>query len=139
MNNELINDVIKIVDWYKNLPKDFSNINGLMSCRQKLTGITFFLSVELGNIRQQWKDAEFITESNKRTFINNELEQGVPVGKAIEIGKLNSLNFLGIETTYESEYHKLKFIIDSITNVNNSMMQHISVLKKEMETAAQYT
>ncbi len=137
--DELIDEVITIVDWYKTLPKDYSNIEDLMYARQKICGDMFMLSVELGKARQSWKEFEFTTESIRRKTMAQMLEEGSPVGKADAYARADSMIAMEQEKLSESYYHRLKFMYDSSQEVNNTIMQHISVLKKERENSPQYT
>lgn len=137
--DELIDEVITIVDWYKTLPKDYSNIEDLMYARQKICGDMFMLSVELGKARQSWKEFEFTTESIRRKTMAQMIEEGSPVGKADAYARADSMIAMEQEKLSESYYHRLKFMYDSSQEVNNTIMQHISVLKKERENSPQYT
>jgi hypothetical protein len=136
---KVINEVTTLVNWYKKLPKDYSNIEDLMYARKVLCGNMFMLSVELGKTRQQWKECEFTTESVRRNTMKDLLEEGLAVGKADAYARADSLLALEAETVAESYYHLLKFMIDATQEVNNTMMQHISTLKKERENSNQYT
>lgn len=136
---DVIDEVTTIVDWYKKLAKDYSNIEDLMYARQKICGNMFMLSVELGKARQDWKENEFITESIRRTSMVELLNQGMAIGKATEYAKADSLPSMEMEKKADAYYHMLKFMIESTQEVNNTIMQHISTLKKERENSTQYT
>jgi hypothetical protein len=129
--NEIIDEIETIVTWYKNLNKDYSNIEDLMYARQKICGNMFLLSVELGKARQSWKEYEFVTEKTRRTAMAEMLEEGVAIGKADAYAREDSLLALEQEKMAESYYHVLKFMMDSTEEVNNTIMQHISWLKEE--------
>ena len=135
----VIDEVTTIVEWYKNLPKDYSNIEDLMYARQKICGNMFMLAVELGKARQAWKQDEFTTESIRRKSMVEMLDQGMAIGKATEYARADSLLSLEMEKGSDSYYHTLKFMIESSQEVNNTIMQHVSTLKKERENSPQYT
>lgn len=130
---KIIHEMTTIVSWYKELPKDYTNIEDLMYARQKICGNMFLMSVELGNARQAWKEYEFTTEKLRRNTMANYLEEGVAVGKADAFARSESIVALEQEKIAEGYYHTLKFMMDSIQEVNNTIMQHISWLKKEKE------
>jgi hypothetical protein len=136
---KVIEEVTTVVEWYKELPKDYSNIEDLMYARKVLCGNLFMLSVQLGKARQQWKECEFTTESVRRKTMAEMLEEGLAVGKADAYARADSLLAMEAENVAESYYHMLKFMIDATQEVNNTMMQHISTLKKERENSPQYT
>lgn len=137
--DELIDEVITIVDWYKTLPKDYSNIEDLMYARQKICGNMFMLSVELGKARQAWKEYEYTTESIRRKTMAEMLAEGTAVGKADAYARADSMIAMEQEQVSESYFYRLKFMFDSSQDVNNTIMQHISVLKKERENSPQFT
>jgi hypothetical protein len=137
--DEVIHEVTTIVEWYKNLPKDYSNIEDLMYARQKICGNMFMLAVDLGKARQYWKECEFETEIVRRRTMAEMIADGVAVGKADAYARADSLDSLSEEHVAQSSYHTLKFIMDSTQEVNNTIMQHISTLKKERESSPQYT
>lgn len=136
---KIVEEVTKIVNWYKDLPKDYSNIEDIMYARQKICGNMFMLYVELGKIRQEWKEYEFTTESVRRKTMAQMLDDGMSVAKADAYSRVESLEYLDQEKQIESQFHALKFMVDSAQDVNQTMMQHISTLKKERENSPQYT
>jgi hypothetical protein len=137
--DDVIEEVTTIVEWYKNLSKDYSNIEDLMYARQKICGNMYMLAVALGKARQYWKECEFETELVRRRTMAELLEDGVAVGKADAYARADSLDSMKEETIAQATYHTLKFMIDSTQEVNNTIMQHISTLKKERESIPQYT
>lgn len=137
--DELIEEVITIVEWYKSLPKDYSNIEDLMYARQKICGNMFMLSVELGKARQAWKEYEYTTESVRRKTMAEMLVEGNAIGKSDAYARADSMIALEQQQLSESYFYRLKFMFDSSQDVNNTIMQHISVLKKERENTPQYT
>jgi hypothetical protein len=137
--DELIDEVITIVEWYKCLPKDYSNIEDLMYARQKICGNMFMLSVELGKARQAWKEYEYTTESVRRKTMAEMLVEGNAIGKSDAYARADSMIALEQQQLSESYFYRLKFMFDSSQDVNNTIMQHISVLKKERENTPQYT
>lgn len=136
---KVMTECTTVVEWYKDLAKDYSNIEDLMYARKVLCGNLFMLSVELGKARQNWKECEFTTESVRRKTMAEMLEEGIAVGKADAFARADSLLAMEAENIAESYYHTLKFMIDAIQEVNNTMMQHISTLKEERKSSPQYT
>ena len=137
--DEIIDEVITIVDWYKDLPKDYSNIEDLMYARKQICGNMFMISVELGKARQSWKEYEFTTESVRRRTMAEMIQEGNAIGKADAHARADSMLAMEQEKISESYFYRLKFMFDSSQEVTNTIMQHISVLKKERENSPQYT
>jgi len=135
----VIEEVTTIVTWYKELAKDYSNIEDLMYARQKVSGNLFLLAVELGKARQIWKECEFATELVRRRTMADMLADGVAIGKADAFAREESLQSMKEENVAQTAYHTLKFMIDATQEVNNTIMQHISTLKEERKASPQYT
>ena len=132
---KVIEEITKIVEWYGNLPKDFTNITDLMYSRQKLSAYQFALSVELGTLRQEWKQCEAQTEFVRRNKAVEGVNEGLPMSKVVELSKASALECLKLEKTADGMYNRIKFIIESTESVNQSITQHISILKIEQKNA----
>ena len=131
--NVNVDEICKVVNWYQNLSKDYTNISSLMHARKTLSTYLFGLSTEMSNLRQIWKQNEFETESARRKIMVEMIDENVAVSKANEYCRMKIISFVELENLSENEYHKLKFFIDSANDVNSTLMQHISLLKKEQE------
>ena len=86
-----ITEVTKIVEWYKELTKDYSNIEDLMYARKKLSTYQFLMSVELGNLRQAWKECEVGTEIVRRQKAVELINENCAMTKVVEISKAEAL------------------------------------------------
>jgi len=135
---ETTQQIQQIVDWYHNLTPDFTGINDLMYQRIQLSTLLFYYSVELGEVRKQWKMAEAETEISKRQAIKRMIDQGCPITKATEHGKIMSLDDYSTEKQLDGLYNSMKFIHDAAAEILNTINQHISNLKRELEPGAKY-
>jgi hypothetical protein len=135
MITEILKEVEIVVKWYKDLPKDYSNIEDLMHSRKKLSTYQFLMAVELGNLRQSWKECEVGTEIIRREKAVECISEGLAMTKVQEISKAECLLMLEAEKIADSMYHRLRFIIDATQEVNNTIMQHISQLKIEQKNS----
>jgi len=136
--NETTQQIEQIVDWYHNLTPDFTGINDLMYQRIQLSTLLFYYSVELGEVRKQWKMAEAETEISKRQAIKRMIDEGCPITKATEHGKIMSLDDYSTEKQLDGLYNSMKFIHDAAAEILNTINQHISNLKRELEPGAKY-
>lgn len=136
MNNieQITMKINEIVCWYYETPPDFTGINDLMNQRIQLSTLLFWYSTELGNVRKTWKQLEVETERTRRNSVKQMLDSGHPVTKATEHGKINSLDDYANEKSFDGLFHQMKFVFDSANEILNCMNQHISNLKKEIET-----
>ena len=137
MQNVILDEICVVVNWYQNLEKDFNNISSLMHARKTLSTYLFSLSKNLSELRQTWKQNEFETEAARRKIMTEMIDDNVAVSKANEYCRMRIIAHVEIENNSENEYHKLKFFIESAHDVNNTLMQHISMLKKEQEISNQ--
>jgi len=131
--NDLINEVIRVVEWYKELPKDYPNISDIMYARKNITTLQFYMSVELGKLRKEWKECEVRRETVRRMKAVELIDEGLSMTKVQEISRKEALFMFQAEKIADIEYHNLKFMLDSTQEVSNSMMQHISQLKIEQK------
>lgn len=138
MNNieQITMKINEIVCWYYETPPDFTGINDLMNQRIQLSTLLFWYSTELGNVRKTWKQLEVETERTRRNSVKQMLDSGHPVTKATEHGKINSLDDYANEKSFDGLFHQMKFVFDSANEILNCMNQHISNLKKEIETGS---
>jgi len=136
--NETTQQIKQIVDWYHNLTPDFTGINDLMYQRIQLSTLLFYYSVELGDVRKQWKMAEAETEISKRHAIKRMIDEGCAITKATEHGKIMSLDDYSTEKQLDGLYNSMKFIHDAAAEILNTINQHISNLKRELEPGAKY-
>jgi len=134
-----VDEVANIVNWYKMLPKDYSNIEDLMHARKKLSTYQFLMSVELGKLRQAWKESEVGTEIVRRRKAVELIMDKQPMTKVQELSKAEALGMFEIEKMSDVEYHNMKFVIEATQEVNNTMMQHISQLKIEAQNVTPHT
>lgn len=130
-----VDEIGKIVTWYKNLKKDYSNIEDLMYARKKLCTYQYQLAVELGTARQQWKECEVSTEVLKRKTLTDYLKEGMPFTKAVEFSKNECVLMFEAEKIADAYYNTFKFIMDASQEVSATMMQHIALLRKEQESS----
>lgn len=136
---KVTDEITKIVEWYKGLGKDYANIEDLMYARKKLCTNLYLLNVEMSRARQSWKETEISHEVHKRKAIAELLEEGMPMTKCIEYAKAQCVVLFEQERIADAFYHNLKFMVDATNEVSNTMMQHISWLKKEQESVIQQT
>ncbi len=129
--NDNLKKIIKVVSWYNELPKDYSNIEELLYVRKQLCTNLFAVAIELTKTRQEWKKHAYEVERIKRQSMQSYLEEGVPVSKAEAYAKAEALEALEQETMIESAYMTLKILVDNAVEVNTTMMQHVSNLKEE--------
>jgi len=120
--NETTQQIEQIVDWYHNLTPDFTGINDLMYQRIQLSTLLFYYSTELGEVRKQWKMAEAETEISKRQAIKRMIDEGCPITKATEHGKIMSLDDYSTEKQLDGLYNSMKFIHDAAAEILNTII-----------------
>lgn len=136
---EYTEEVTKIVLWYKNLPKDYANIEDLIYARQRLSTYQYLMAVDLGKARKTWKEAEVGTEIVRRQKAVECINEGLAMTKVQELSKAEALLMYEAEKIADVFYNNLRFMIDQTKEVNSSIMQHISHLKTEKSNIIQHT
>lgn len=133
MDEGLIDNITEIVNWYKDLPSDYSGINEIMHARVQLSTNLFLYASEMGRYRIAWKESESECERVRRSKTKAMLEAGFPLSKAQEYGKFYSLGEFALERKYDATFGAMRLFYDSTQAVLDTINQHISNLKKEFE------
>ena len=131
--NEVITDINEIVDWYRELPMDYTGINDIMYQRIQLTTLLSYYATELGEYRIEWKNAEAETEKVRRQNTRQCLDDGLPYSKAQELGKFYSIDQYVMEKRYDGMYNSMKLYYDNCNAIIDCMNQHISNIKRQYE------
>lgn len=133
MNNleKTIEEINEIISWYHDLPMDYNGINEIMFQRvQLITHLAFYVP-EMSNARIKWKMAEAQTERVRRTKTKNAMDLGLPMAKAVEVGKFESIEEYATEKQWDGVYYQMRNFYDVVNGVIEAMNQHISNLKRE--------
>jgi hypothetical protein len=130
---EVTHEITEIVKWYHCLPMDYSGINELMYNRVQLSTLLFFYATEIGEARKQLKRAEAQTEMVRRHKTMDMINAGQPISKAVEHGKMMSLDEYANEREWDGLYYSMKYVYDVSIEVLNTINQHIANLKKEYD------
>ena len=129
--NEVVEQMNGIIDWYRELPTDYTGINDLMYQRIQLVTLLSFYATELGDCRVEFKNAEAKTERIKRENTKKYLDAGFPMSKASELGKFYSIDSFEEEKRWDGLFTQMRFFYDNTNNIIDTMNQHISNLKRE--------
>ena len=129
--DEVVQELDDIINWYRELPMDYTGINDLMYQRIQLVTLLSFYASELGQVRINWKNAEAETERSKREHTKKYLDAGFPMSKASELGKFYSVEEYIEEKKWDGLYYQMRLFYDNATSIIDAMNQHISNLKRE--------
>ncbi len=129
--NEVAEQMNGIIDWYRELPMDYTGINDLMYQRIQLVTLMSYYATELGDCRVEFKNAEARTERVKREYTKKYLDAGFPMSKATELGKFYSVDSFEKEKRWEGLFAQMRFFYDNTNNIIDTMNQHVSNLKRE--------
>lgn len=129
--NKTIEEINEIISWYHDLPMDYNGINEIMFQRvQLITHLAFYVP-EMSNARINWKNSEAQTEIVRRRETKKAMDLGLPMAKAVEIGKFESIEEYAAEKQWDGVYYKMRNFYDVVNGVIEAMNQHISNLKRE--------
>tara|TARA_R110001592_G_scaffold63631_2_gene195154 strand:+ start:1106 stop:1537 length:432 start_codon:yes stop_codon:yes gene_type:complete len=129
--NEVVEQINGIVDWYRELPMDYTGINDLMYQRIQLVTLLSYYATELGECRIEFKNSEAQTERAKREHTKKYLDAGFPMSKASELGKFYSLDNYEDEKRWDGLFNSMRLFYDNTNSIIDTMNQHISNLKRE--------
>jgi hypothetical protein len=124
-----MDEINEIINWYCNLPKDYSNVNELMYHRQRLVGYYFHYATQLGELRKLWNVAQAQKENELAKREMTSLEKSST--KARVIAKANTSSLLTIEKQAEGNYYAHKENLEAIKEVLSAMSQSIAVSRNE--------
>ena len=129
--NKTIEEINEIISWYHDLPMDYNGINEIMFQRvQLITHLAFYVP-EMSEARIKWKMAEAQTEIVRRRETKKAMDLGLPMAKAVEIGKFESIEEYANEKQWDGVYYQMRNFYDVCNGVIEAMNQHISNLKRE--------
>lgn len=129
--NKTIEEIKEIISWYHDLPMDYNGINEIMFQRIQLITYLAFYVPEMSDARIRWKMAEAQTEIVRRRETKKAVDLGLPMAKAVEIGKFESIEEYANEKQWDGVYYQMRNFYDVCNGVIEAMNQHISNLKRE--------
>ena len=124
-------EILTIVDWYRELPPDYVDIERLMYTRKKLATQGVRLGVEVGEARAKWKTAlgrYEITRTQKQIVFYGKHKN---MEKSKMFAKANTEEFFNEATKAESEFYNLDYTFKSYKEVLGELNQRISYLRDE--------
>lgn len=128
-----LEEVIRINDWYRDLPADYNNVHELMHMEQKLSGLMVnFVNHVLKIKGETWKQAESKFYSEKYGMRANlkKTHSGVDSRDLSLAGtwKQNEEKELA-----ETDYWTTLNLVESLNTTIKTMAQHVGLLKMELE------
>lgn len=121
------------ISWYDRLPRDFSDIETLISARRKLSTSLFKVAQNLATLGVEKSNAEHSRkafEARRRHELMN--AETKPVKSHIDVQVSNEAEaYLNAENAAESEYQALRIMYSAALNVCDVMNQHIANLRSE--------
>lgn len=124
------NDIADIIEWYRELPSDYNDIEEVIYKRKLLATYSFRFAVEVGDARKDWKSAEARYESIKnQKRISFSTKHGTTKGDWLARG--NCEEELNLSNNFESIFWKMHYIFGATKEVLGEMNQRISYLRDE--------
>jgi hypothetical protein len=128
---ELTNSISKVLSWYSSIPKDFNDIDTLISAKRKLSGLIYRFSVLVGEALEEYNNSYAFRKRHHAQEMLKCVEAGMTLGKAELNVELKAYKFRVDEGANESMYRRLKGQFDSLRDTMSSMQQDLSILKME--------
>lgn len=128
----MIEEITKIVTWYKSVGRDFRDVNTLMSARRSLACNLGEMAIQLAILYEQRNGCEFQRKNAHSEALRREMSvEKTTVSAAKIIADSEVKECLEREYEADSEYQKAKILYDAWKNVCDVMNQHVSSLKEE--------
>lgn len=126
----MIDEIQKIVEWYRELPSHFNSINELMHKRQRLAGYYFGLNGQLGDAREIWNEKKSKYEQKKMHLRAQFTAKGTT--KANTLSRANSTREYEAEEQAQADFYKLYYYTRAIEQILSAMNQQIAQLREEL-------
>ena len=126
-------EVDKIISWWINLPKDYSDISMLLYMQQKLSGYSYYLACDSADFKKDYNFAYFWRKINVNKRKNAFIETGMSASASESLAIEKTEDELRKEIEAETVVYKQDLILKQIGNILNSLTQRISYLKAEYD------
>jgi len=133
MEKETFDKVIRIVNWWENLPSDFTGLNDVMHARQVLSAYLFGIATDLALARKSWGKSQSMLES-KKSQLKVKFSAKVSSTQAETQAKANTAKYFEMEKDFEAIYFGMKHQYDAIIQILEAMAQRIAILRREWES-----
>ena len=129
---ETINNIDKIVSWWLELKKGYSDISHLDEVNRKLSGYFYYLSEHVADSN---KDYLFAYVHKKVGLAKREqriIDDGGSATLAKQTAPLHEEMLLMEEAQTEADFYALRLKLNAVAKVLEAIKQRISNLKKEL-------
>ena len=130
-DHDFLSAIARVVTWYSNIPRDFSDVSHLMSARRSLACNLALMASQVGQLYEQKNATETLRKAAHASRMIEEIKGGTSAAAAKVIADSETTNELARELQSDSEYRRTYILYESWKNVCDVMSQHISNLKAE--------
>ena len=130
---ETLKEISKIIDWWINLKKGFTDIETINYAQQKLSGYAYYLAEQVAEMKEQYNKGYYMRKINiskqKNAFINQGKSATHAESLAIESCKEAFEN----ELKSEALSHRFDLLLKQVNHILAAFQQRISYLKIEKQ------
>lgn len=134
-----LNDIRKLVDWWFNLKKGYSDIDNLLEINRKLSGYSYYLG-EL--VAENYTDYLFYYSLRKIGEIKEKQRlieiEGLSANKAEILSHAKCYEDLKNEIIQEGNYERLRVLLRQTNLIISQIDNRIYRLRKEQENPKNY-
>lgn len=127
MNN--LEEILQIINWYKNIPADLMPINELIHKRQKLVGLYASFATDLAYLERLSSRREYEFKNKKYTLRAEYSPMGV--GKSETLSRAETADELRIFKEAQSDHRKAYYMYSATREILNAMHQQIAFWRDE--------
>ncbi len=125
----MVAKIIEIVEWYQNVPADFTDLNTLIHNRRKLATYHVTLATMVSKARKEWRNLEADYEAKKNQKRMQFEAKGAQ--KADWAARANLETELKKTVDAENNFYDLDYLYKAMIQVLSEMNQSIAILREE--------
>lgn len=129
---EILNEISKIVGWWYDLEKGYSNITHLDDVHRRLSGLFFFLSEITAENKSEYLHAKHSRKSNIASIKYELISNKSTVSKAQAEAEASTEDLQKNEVQLEAITERCKIMLSATDKAIEAVRQKISNLKLEL-------
>lgn len=127
-----IDEIAAIVERYRRLPADFSDIMALTYGKDLIATHLFSLAIHLSDVIRRHEEAEFKRKAAYfRKYEEWTRDGKTSVSAAEKLAELSVLDLRSVESGLKAEKDAMRLLYEAGENVMNAIGQRVSTLKAE--------
>jgi hypothetical protein len=129
---EIITQIDRQIElYYKLIQQDVVSPNALVTVQEKLACLSYTLAKRVGDCRAAYNDLKFTYNSKLTADEYKYAQEGLKTLTAKTASKFDNTDTLKAMLESENVYKRIKLILDQVNRILSTLMQRVSMLRKE--------